>query len=50
LILNLNAVRIISHLEYETGNRFAKATVLYTEADKYAVKVLPMKDTSGTLS
>ncbi|MGB9692033.1 MAG: tetratricopeptide repeat protein [Candidatus Sumerlaeaceae bacterium] len=40
ILLNLNASRLINHIEYVEASRFARAQVLYDEAMKYAQRVL----------
>lgn len=40
VFLNLNASRIINHIEYVEASRFARTQVLYEEAKKYAEKAL----------
>lgn len=40
VLLNLNASRLINHIEYVEASRFARTQVLYDEAVKYAERVL----------
>lgn len=40
VLLNLNASRLINHIEYVEASRFARTQVLYDEAIKYAQRLL----------
>ncbi len=40
ILLNLNASRLINHIEYVEASRFSRAQVLYDEAMKYAQRLL----------